>query len=250
MTHLARRAGVFTAVSVATLSLLVGCTPVPAPVTSDTPTSSPEASVASAEPTASPTRPALRELSLSADGLGPLLLGQAPETDPALSMVTFDPVGCTDAVTGESFGIVAGDPFAGGWFIDPAYQLAPTPESSGRTFGVGVDESGAVNRIDLFGPEIPTDAGVRVGDDRADVLAAYPSAVLVEEGLTHIYVVSSPNGLLQMEVASRATPELDSYWGSSGIPDGRVMYIHAASAAVGVFTVAGSDNVVGGCNFL
>jgi hypothetical protein len=35
-------------------------------------------------------------------------------------MVTFDPVGCTDAVTGESFGIVAGGPFAGGWVIDTA----------------------------------------------------------------------------------------------------------------------------------
>jgi len=249
MTLLARRAGVFTTVSVATLALLVGCTPTPAPAVSEAPTSTPEASAASVEPTAPPTRPALGDLALSTEGLGRLALGQAPETDPALSMVAFDPVGCTDDVTGYGFGIVAGDPLAGGWFIDPSYEVPASPNDSGRPFGVGVDASGAVSRIDLYTDDIPTDAGVRIGDDRADVVAAYPSATVVVAGLTDIYAVSSPTGILQMEVAARDTPDKDSYWEASGVPEGQVLYIHAVVPAQGVFTVAASGNAVGGCNF-
>jgi hypothetical protein len=164
-------------------------------------------------------------------------------------MVTFDPVGCTDAATGEPFGIVPGDPLAGGWFIDPSYEVAATATSSGVTFGVGVDATGAVYRIDLYSDDIPTDAGIRIGDDRSDVVAAYPGALLIEEFLTDIYAISSPTGILQIEVASRDTPDKDSYWGSVSIPDGQVLYIHSVVQSLGVFTVAASGNAVGGCNF-
>lgn len=244
-----RSRGALLMASMVSLAVLAGCAnPLP-PEPTEAPVSSPEALAASAEPTAAPARPALGDLRLSTEGLGPLALGQAPETDPALSMVAFDPVGCTDAVTGEGFGIVAGDPLAGGWFIDPSYEVPPSPTDSGMPFGVGVDGSGLVNRIDLYTDDISTDAGVRLGDNRADVVAAYPSAVLVGEFLTDIYVVSSPTGILQIEVASRATPDQDEYWGSVSIPDGEVLYIHAVTPALGVFTVAASGNSVGGCNF-
>lgn len=244
-----RAPGVLLTVGIATLVLLTGCTD-PAPLApSEPPISSPEASAASAEPTAPPTRPALGDLVLSTEGLGPLELGEPPETDPALSMVTFDPVGCTDAVTGEDFGVVAGDPLAGGWFIDPSYEVPASPNDSGTPFGVAVDTGGALSRIDLYTDDIPTDAGVRIGDDRADVVAAYPSALLINEFLTDIYVVSSPSGILQIEVAARDTPEKDDYWGASGVPEGQVLYIHSVVPSQGVFTVAASGNVVGGCNF-
>lgn len=245
----ARRTVFLCTVSAAMLSVLAGCWSPPDPKTSAAPTSSPEASDASAEPTAPPTRPALAELSLSTEGLGPLALGQPPESEPALSMVSFDPVGCTDAVTGEAFGVVAGDELAGGWFIDPSYEVPSSPTSGGLSFGVGVDDSGDVTRIDLYTDDIPTDAGVRLGDDRADVVAAYPSAVLIDEFLTDIYVISSPNGILQIEVASRDTVEKDQYWDSVSIPDGQVLYIHAVTPSIGIFTVAASGNGVGGCNF-
>lgn len=249
MTLPAHRAGVFSIVSAATLAVLVGCSPAAAPAASESPTSSPDASEAAPEPTPLPTRPSLGELTLSTQGLGPLLLGQAPETDPSLSMVAFDPVGCTDDATGFGFGIVAGDPLAGGWFIDPSYEVPASPNDSGTPFGVAVDASGALSRIDLYTDDIPTDAGVRIGDDRSDVVAAYPSALLIGEFLTDIYAVSSPTGILQMEVASRDTPEKDDYWGASGVPEGQVLYIHAVVPSQGVFTVAASGNAVGGCNF-
>ena len=244
-----RARGVLLAASIATLVVLTGCSD-PAPLEpTEAPVSSPEALAASAEPTAPPTRPVLGDLRLSTAGLGPLALGQAPETDPALSMVAFDPVGCTDAVTGEGFGIVAGDPLAGGWFIDPSYEVPPSSTDSGRPFGVGVDSNGVVTRIDLYTDDIPTDGGVRIGDDRADVIAGHPSAVVSSQFLTDIYVISSSSGILQIEVASRATPDQDEYWGSVSIPDGQVLYIHAVTPALGVFTVAASGNAVGGCNF-
>lgn len=239
------------AIVASALSLIVlsGCTPAPAPAPSSSSSSMPEAS-ASAEPEA-PSRPALSELVLSSEGLGPMLFEVTPETDPALRLVVFDPIGCTDAVTGFDMGIVAGDEYAGGWFVDPFYTLPPTSEFSGNPFGVSVDESAgnALQRVDLFSDDIPTNGGVRIGDDRADVLAGHPSAALVTGGLTDIYVVTGTNGILQIEVATRATPDNDVYWGSVGVLDGQVMYIHAVKTSLGVFSVAGSGNIPGGCDF-
>ncbi|WP_179872085.1 hypothetical protein [Microcella indica] len=237
----------------ASLVALTGCTLPLAPLPSASPTETPSASeTAEAEPTPTPlSRPALADLELSPDGLGPLLLGEPPVSDPALRMVAFEPEGCTDAETGESFGIVAGDPEAGGWFIDPSYRLPATPSFGGNPFGVGVDESegNAVTRIDLYSADIPTDEGIRIGDSRADVEAAYPGASVAESYLTDIFVISGPSGLLQIEVVSQSTDDKAEYWGSTGIPDGEVVYIHAVVPAFGVFSVAASGNGVGGCNF-
>ncbi len=237
------------AMSVATLALLSGCTMPPAAEPSASPSTAPEAS-STPEPEA-PSRPALADIALSSEGLGTLRFGQVPESDPALSMIAFNPTACTDAETGEAFGIVAGDPLAGAWVIDPAYIVDPEPFNTGATFGAGVDgDAGNVlTRIDLYSGDIPTDGGVRIGDDRADVVAGHPGATLVESYLTDIYVITGPTGILQIEVASRSTPDEDLYWDSVDTPDGRVLYIHAVSAELGVFSVAASGNIVGGCNF-
>jgi hypothetical protein len=166
-------------------------------------------------------------------------------------MVAFEPTACTDAETGESFGIEPGDPEAGGWFIDPSYRLPPSPNFGGNPFGVGIDEAAGtvVSRIDLYSADIPTDGGIRIGDSRAEVEAAYPSASVAESYLTDIFVISGPSGLLQIEVVSQSTADKADYWASTGIPDGQVVYIHAVVPAFGVFSVAASGNGVGGCNF-
>lgn len=244
---------VLVAVCMASLVGVSGCTLPLAPAPTETPSESPSVSE-SAEPDPEPTpltRPALADLELSAAGLGPLLLGEPPATDPALRMVAFEPEGCTDAETGESFGVEAGDPGAGGWFIDPSYRLPATPSFGGNPFGVGVDESAGnvVTRIDLYSADIPTDEGIRIGDSRAEVEAAYPGASVAESYLTDIFVISGPSGLLQIEVVSQSTPDKADYWMSTGIPDGEVVYIHAVVPSLGVFSVAASGNGVGGCTF-
>ena len=48
-------------------------------------------------------------LALSADGLGTLVFGEAPDAGPTTAMIVFDPTVCTDARTGEDVGIVDGD---------------------------------------------------------------------------------------------------------------------------------------------
>jgi len=235
--------------SAASIVVLTGCTP-PAPAPSTPPSGSPEATAASAEP-APPTRPALADLELSTAGLGTLLFGVPPETDPELSMIFYNSTACIDAETGEIFGIVAGDPLAPAWLIDPSYEVPPSPNDSGKPFGVAVDEAAgnAVIRIDLYTDDIPTDAGIRLGDTRADVVAAYPSAVVTESYLTDIYVITGPAGLLQIEVVSTSTTDEALYWDAAGIAEGLVLYIHAVTPSVGVFSVAASGNTVGGCNF-
>jgi len=146
---------------------------------------------------------------------------------------------------------VAGDPLAPAWLIDPSYEVPPTPNDSGRPFGVAVDDtaSNVVMRIDLYTDDIPTDEGIRIGDTRADVQAAYPTAVVTESYLTDIYVIAGPTGLLQIEVVSTSTTDEALYWDASGITDGVVLYIHAVTPANGVFSVAASGNAVGDCNF-
>jgi len=193
----------------------------------------------------------LADLALSPSGLGTLLFGQPPEADPALSMIYYDPTACIDANTGFGFGIVAGDEAAPAWLIDPSYEVPPTPNGQTTPFGVAVDETAgnAVRRIDLFTSDIPTDEGIRIGDTRADVVAAYPAAVVTASYLTDIYVIGGPTGLLQIEVVATGTTEQADYWNSASIAEGGVLYIHAVIASAGVFSVAASGNAVGGCNF-
>ena len=222
---------------------LVGCGPSAEPVAS--PSSSPSAEPSSTaepspSPTPEPTRPALAELELTVDGLGPLALGQAPDADPATRMVAFEEGACVSA----EFGIAPGDPGADLWRTDAAYTSSTPAYGPGTAFGVGVDrDSGLVTRIDLYSSDIPTGAGIRIGDSRADVDAAYPDATVYPQSLTDIHVVSGPSGLLQIEVA-RNDPMLGDYWGEQV---NTVVYIHAVTPELGVFTVAASGNLVGVC---
>jgi hypothetical protein len=74
------------------------------------------------------------------------------------------------------------------------------------------------------------------------VEAAYPDAEVVSlNGLTDVYVVSGTQGTLQVEVSTA-----DPYW--AGFRDADVVvYIHATQAGIAPFSVAGTENVAGGC---
>lgn len=220
--------------------VLAACTPgVPVPTGSS---ATPDATgpSESATPTPEPeTRPARADLVLTVDGLGTLDFGVAPPTDPALAMLVLEPEWCTDASTGWDVGIGPGDAEAALWV-----PIADYRDGRGADFGVEV-AGGLVTRIDLFGPAIPTQAGIRVGDSRAALEAAYPSAVRVEEYLTDIYVVSGPNGAIQLEVSRQ--PDDMVYW----LPDEveKVTYIHGVMTGFAPFSVAASENIAGSCPF-
>jgi hypothetical protein len=227
--------------AVGALGALTACDPsAPAPTSSasDSPSAEPTPSDTETDP---PSPPAAADLALSAEGLGTLVFGEAPDTDPATAMIVFDATVCTDERTGLDAGIEEGDPYAGLWLPIPTYR---DPGSDYGAWGVWVDDSATLARIDLYDDRTPTDEGIRIGDTVDDVLAAYPGATLVEELLTDIYVVTGTTGTLQIEVASQ--PDDMVYWEDGQVD--HVMYIHAARLDIPPFTVAASENIVGICS--
>jgi predicted small lipoprotein YifL len=189
----------------------------PTPTESVTPTPEPE------------TRPALADLALGPDGFEQLPLGEVPTTDPALAMVTFDAAACGGQ---------------GVWNADPSFiSTDPDLYGPGTAFTVTSDgPAGPMSRIDLNANDIPTTAGIRFGDSRAAVEAAYPGAAVVPAILTDIYVVTGSVGTLQIEVAADA-----SYWAGFR-PNETVVYIHASVPSWGTFSVAASENLLGVCH--
>lgn len=216
-------------VAVPVLLLLAACTP-GAPIASPSP--SPTGS-ASATPVVEPTRPAAGELAISPEGMGTLVLGEVPPTDPALAMIVWDPDACA-----EMYPPV--DPEPGRWVALAEYD---DPATGGAGFGVALTPDDVLARIDVFDPAIPTTEGVRIGDPDTAVEAAYPDATVVREFLTDVYVVTGDHGTLQIEVA-RDTADLPGYWGTQV---DRVVYLHATEITHPPFTVAASENIAGGC---
>jgi len=163
--------------------LLAGCA-----VTEPTPVTDPPA--ASETPTPEPTKPALGELVLSPDGLGPLVIGAAPPVaDPALDVLIYDEDYCAD---------VDGAPSAGKWI--PNYEPALS-EQSPEPFSVYVPED-AVSQIAIGSADIVTAEGVGLGSTRDEVIAAYPDAAVTELLGTDLYVVTGENGRLVFEVGA------------------------------------------------
>jgi hypothetical protein len=190
----------------------------------------------SAEPTPTPTPaptapPAVEDLALSADGMGTLQFGEAPDAAPATRMIVEDPEACSEFAP-------AGTPEATRWRPIPLYGGG----AETLMFGVEVTD-GLLQRIDVLDPEIPTEAGVKITDTDDTVVAAYPGATLVENDLTDIYVVTGSRGTLQIEVA-RARGAA-GYWPSAQVD--HVVYLHATIAGVDPFSVAASENIAGGC---
>jgi hypothetical protein len=212
---------------VATLSACGPGPATPGSSPSETPSATPsESSTPTPEPV---TRPALADLALGADGFEQLPLGEVPTADPVIAMVTFDAAAC------------GGD---GVWNADPSYPSSdPELYGPGTAFTVTSDgPAGPMSRIDLNAGDIPTDAGIRFGDSRAAVEAAYPGAAIVSAPLTDIYVVPGSVGTLQIEVAADA-----GYWAGFR-PNDTVVYIHASVPSWGTFSVAASENIVGICH--
>lgn len=231
--------------AVALLALLTACdpggggpTPTPDAGESGSPSATPTATTEpEPEPEAAPAR---ADLALSPDGMGTLVFGETPSTDPATQMLVLDPEYCLDSNAGFGTGFAPGDPQAALWVPIPAYR-----DGLYADFGAEVGDE-VLLRLDLLGNDIPTTAGIRIGDHRDEVTAAYPGAAIVEEWGTDIYVVPGDHGILQIEVARQPT-EGGAYWEDSDV--GYVKYIHAVETTYGVFTVAASENIAGICPF-
>jgi hypothetical protein len=198
-----------------------GPTAAPDPVETATPT-----------PTPDPVPPLLEELVLTTEGLGTLVFGTVADSDPATRMIYLDPEACV-----FEGGPAPGDPGAASWVPIDAYGA-----SGDQTFGVNVQADGTVDRVDLFNGTIPTDRGVRIGDSRADALAAYPDAEISHEWATDVLVLPGVAGNIHIEIAHNDSV---GYWQPDQVD--RVLFIRGVEATSPGFSVAGSDNVAGGC---
>ena len=171
---------------------IAGC--VPAPVVaggSPSPTSPTPTPTATLTPTPTPTlvpptKPALADLRLTAEGLGPLVIGQAPPvTDPALDILVFEPEFC-DGVWGDR----------GLWV--PNY-----PETD--AFHVIIDGAGLIRTIFPGSVSLLTDTEISVGSSRAELEAAYPGGfddVISTPSRADVYVVEGASGQLIFEVST------------------------------------------------
>ena len=185
-------------------------------------------------PTPTPAPPRLEELTLTTEGLGTLEFGTVADADPATRMVYLDPAACV-----FDGGPTAGSPEAASWLPIEAYGVGEN-----QTFGANVQEDGTVDRVDLYDGTIPTDRGLRIGDSRADALAAYPDAVVTHEWATDLLVLPGSAGNIHIEIAHN-TGEAVGYWQPDQVD--RVLFIRGVVSTLPSFTVAGSDNVAGGC---
>ena len=173
--------------------LLSGCAQdAPAPV------ADPPASPSATAPAPAPTQPALGELVLSPKGLNSIVIGEAPVvTDPALDVLIFDPDYCQSYVD-------SGDLEEAGKWI-PNYEPALSEESS-EPFSVFVKDD-VVKQLAVDSSEIVTAEGVGLGSSRAEVLAAYPDAEVVEVYNTDLIVIAGEHGRLIFEVGNEGQDE-------------------------------------------
>jgi hypothetical protein len=222
---------------------LAGCTPSPEAPAATTPAAEPAEPSATATP--DPTGPpAIGDLQLTTEGLGPLEVGGAlPAADDDTSPIVFDPEFCTDERTGTPAGIEPGSNLAGLWI--PAEQYR-TEEGGGYVrapFGVGVWDD-AVQRIEIEDESLTTDAGITLGSTASEIAAAYDDVELVPEGLVTLHVVNGSAGKLVFEVATE-DENLPGYWEPDML--GTVVLARALAADQELFAAAGSGNVVNSC---
>src|SRR5690349_13541633 len=129
-----------TAVAVA-VALVVTCSGCAPQAAQDVPTLAPlETVTPTPTPTSVSSKPELSELVLSPDGLGPLLVGQAPPvTDPAIDILVFDVDHCADDEESIMYGVPAGK-----WVAN--YEPALSSNTN-DPFGVFVNDDGVVELI-------------------------------------------------------------------------------------------------------
>lgn len=120
------------------------------------------------------TLPALEDLIISTDGLGPLRVGQAvPSADPAGDILIYDPEACAWAVADDP-SYPASD--FGRWVANYDVDLQETYVGP---FGAVVSD-GVVDIIGIYSEAPHTETGARLHMTREELLLAYPTGLELE----------------------------------------------------------------------
>jgi hypothetical protein len=182
--------------------------------------------------------PALSELVVSPDGLGPLLIGSPVPADGAGSlMAQWEPNYCEGLG-----GVVEGQPYAGAW--QSAYPVATNDAVGDRDpFGViTIDglRDGATAAINVWSPELTTAEGIHAGSTIDELFAAYPVFdETVQSYASTIYVINGSTGRLMFEVGTTdETSDLADYWGDLS---NTVLWMRIVVVATPPHGIAGGD---------
>ena len=211
-------------VAAVVVGMLVGCAPRDAE-----PTPPPVAETPIETPAPEPTKPPLSELYLHPDGLGPLVVGEAPPvTDPEVDVAIFDEDYCAQEVADGAIS----DP--GKWVANYPVDGAEFPQ---LPFAVQVTD-GVLTALFTQNPAIHTENGVGVGSNLDALLAEHPDAVRVSKDFIDLYVITGSTGQLVFEVGKA---------NSIGYDPDIIALAHVIPIDVEPYSFANSDAGFGGC---
>lgn len=233
--------------------LLAACAPsaaqpgdAPTPPVATSPAAAPPPTAVSPTPTgtATPVAPAgpvdLSELTVTPDGLGPLVIGEP--VHPA--MATWDPQGCRTPENEElAPQLREDDPAWGAWI--PNYDKFRVDSDGWTTWYYPFEphhtEDGRLAWLNIGSPELVTDRGIGQGSTEEEVQAAYPEATVADRGGYRVYGILGEHGRLDIEVAEP---------GGTGLPQNREVWsIRVMDPSFPLDTIAAGD-AGGFCSFI
>lgn len=172
-------------IAVSTLALtLTGCAGEP----TAEPSTPPPASLApTSTPSALPSQPALSQLTITPEGVGPIIIGQEPIGDDFVR----DPLIFTDVCPGFPEGL-----WMANYPRDSANNTLPP-------FAVKVTD-GVIQSIEVHSGALVTAEGVHVGSSRDELLAAFPDGFdeVIEDITSDLFVIHGPSSTLMFEVGT------------------------------------------------
>jgi len=220
-------------VAVALVLSLVACaTEAPPEVADPAPIATEETT-----PTPEPTKPAIAELVVSSNGLGPLVVGaEPPVVDPARDILIFDEDRCQADVDEGAID----EP--GKWIAN--YEPALSDKFERKPFSANVVDD-TVRIISIEDPDIRTEDGLGLGSTKAEVLAQYPDAEYVKVFNSDLLIVEGERGSLVFEVITYN--DTTDFFGPDGAQIDDVVFLRVYAAGTKISAWMSTDTSIAYC---